>query len=550
MNNLYSNRYTLLLALLIIIFTLLLFSGVKQIYHQDEYRWIQVATNVDNAVSPHPPLITVLLRFFGGFFGFDNLRAMPAFFAVLNLILVYLVSLKFSQNKKISLLAALLFAINTYSLIAGLQIDIDGAIMPFFVLLTLLAYLHVREDKKKWWPLFIAGIVGGFMSKESFVLFLMAIVIDYFLLFFEKNNKDLKATVRKITLWAIPTAIMAILAYYFVSWKSPYIVEYAEHFKILNFGSRAYLDLGFKILKSFSFISPLVLFSMLSGFIIPQIRNRYRVLFFYLVANFLFYTAVFDFTTLTIERYFSFLVASSVIIGAGVIYYFLSNAVSISLKKITAIVLICFVATYFTLSLNYSVLPLNPKTAYMDSIKSFQFNFLIPFTGGSGPVGFYFPALFILWTWLAGAICLAGYYFWPKKSGVFLTAFLAIGVVYNGLFINEFLFGKLYGSVPKITRETVNYVNSNPGINDVITYYDFAPYDLRQSGKYISRFYTAPKRNYTEKLTDFRGHYMVINFPEIGEGHPYWKLLKRCQVMKEFQDKKIRSYVFDCTKLP
>ena len=548
MNHRFITRYGIVFLLLV--FSILLSLGFNQIYHQDEYRWIQVATNTDNAVSPHPPLITVLLRFFGGIFGFDNLRVLPAFFAVLNLLLIYLVSLKFSQNKKIALLAASLFSFNAYSLIAGLQIDIDGAIMPFFVLLTLYAYLHLKEGNKKWLLLFVIGVIGGFFSKESFVLFVVAIAVDYFLLFFKKSGKNTRATARKLVKWAIPAAVLAVLVYFFVSWKSPYIIEYASHFKVLNFGSRAYLDLIFKILKSFSFLSPLVLLSAVSALFIPQIRDRYRILFVYLAINFVFYSLLFDFSTLTIERYFSFMIVSSVIIGADFINYLLNKAGPVFVKRIAVVALICLAAVFFTLAISHSTLPLNPKTAYISQIKSFNLNFLIPFTGGSGPVGFYFSALFILWAWLVSAVCLAGYYLWPKRSGLFLAVFLTVGIMYNVLFIREFLFGKLYGNVSKVARETVDYLNNEPAIKEVITYYDIAPYDLRQSGKYISRFYTAPKRDYTEKLTTFRGHYMVVNFPEIGEEHVYWKLLERCPIIKEFQDKKIRSYIFDCTKLP
>lgn len=143
----------------------------------------------------------------------------------------------------------------------------------------------------------------------------------------------------------------------------------------------------------------------------------------------------------------------------------------------------------------------------------------------------------------------AGHFLWRQKQNVLLTVFVVAGLIYNALFIVEFLQGQLYGSVPNIARQTVNYVNASPEIKKIITYYDIAPWDLRRSGKYYSRFYTAPTRDYAQKLTNYRGHYMVLDFPAIDKSSLYWRLLERCPVIKEFVDKKIHSYIFDCRYL-
>ena len=183
-------------------------------------------------------------------------------------------------------------------------------------------------------------------------------MFDYFLTFFKKSNKNIRATIRRLVTWAIPAAVLAVMVYFFVSWKSPYIIEYASHFRILNFGSRSYLDLIFKILKSFSFLSPLVLLSAVFGFMVPQIRSSYRILFAYLIINFVFYSLIFDFTTLTIERYFSFMIVSSVIVGADFIYRILDKGSSFSVKKTGTVILICLAAVFLILAVNHSTLPL------------------------------------------------------------------------------------------------------------------------------------------------------------------------------------------------
>ncbi len=105
------------------------------------------------------------------------------------------------------------------------------------------------------------------------------------------------------------------------------------------------------------------------------------------------------------------------------------------------------------------------------------------------------------------------------------------------------------GSPAKIARASVDYVLRNKNIPGVITYNDIAVYDLKINKKYISRFYTTPTRDYTDKLTAFRGYYLVVDFPSIDKNDKHWKLIKDCPITKQFRDKDISSYIFDCRHL-
>ena len=169
-----SNRW------LIIIFAIFIFTrffGLGQFYHQDEYRWVSIANSAifGDLSSPHPPIMELSLSLAGRFFGYENLRVVPFVFSILNLWLVYLLARRLSGGKKAAYFAAGLFVVSVYSLIANLQIDIDGAILPFFVLLSYYFYLKITVDKdKRFVWLFLAAIVGGFLAKLSFLLFVAA----------------------------------------------------------------------------------------------------------------------------------------------------------------------------------------------------------------------------------------------------------------------------------------------------------------------------------------------------------------------------------------
>lgn len=545
----FKNNYWLWIIFAVFIFTR--FLGLGQIYHQDEYRWASIANPFfGDLSSPHPPLAEYIYKLAGRIFGFDHLRIVPFVFSFLNLILVYLVSLKTTRNKKIALIAVGLFTVNIYSLIANLQIDIDGAILPFFILSSYYAYLHILEGgkSKKWIMLFYLAVMGGFLTKLSFLLFIGALIIDQALRIYYLKGKNLKLIFYRLWPWVAGFLALGVLFYYFYASNFGKIIGYAKHFNSLNFSSRAYFDLIFKVFKSFVWLSPLLALPVVYGFFKKDTLRKYQVWFIYLFLNLVFYLVLFDFSTLTIERYFMFWIIPSVLIGTQVIFDLLEKQPI--RKNFYIIAVATFVLIfYIVLSIPHDILPLNPKMAYLNRVKALDFGFLIPFTGGSGPSGFYFSAWFIVLNWLITAGSLAFWTFFQKRMNLFLAVFIVFGVGYNLLFSAEYLFGPVYGSVDRIARETVQYINSNNNVDEVITYYDIGAYYLRLSGKYYSRFYTAPKRDYTPKIESYRGQYLIVDFPAIDKNGRYWPLIARCPLLKKFQDKKVESYVFDCSKI-
>ncbi|OGN01563.1 MAG: hypothetical protein A3I26_00550 [Candidatus Yanofskybacteria bacterium RIFCSPLOWO2_02_FULL_43_10] len=539
------------LLIIFAVFVVTRFFGLGQIYHQDEYRWATyVNPAFDEGSGVHPPLTWLFLSLAGSVLGYDNLRVVPFLFSIFNLWLIYLVSLKISGNKKTALFATAIFVINVYAFISNLQIDIDGATLPFFVLLGYYAYLHISEKKitKRWLLVFCVAIVGGFLTKLSFLLFIGALIVDWLLgLYYSQEKMVLKVVLKKTWPWALGfLAALGTLSYFYIT-KLVVVVEYAENFRSFNFASRAYFDLVFKIFKSLVWLSPLLALPVLYGFFKKDVLVKYRALFVYLFINLIFYLVLFDFSTLTVERYFMFLIIPAVLISAQVMSDFLDKQhVRKNFYFIAAAVFVLASCVIFFLP--HDVLPLNPKEAYVDRIRTLDFRFLIPFTGGSGPSGFYFSALFIILSWMI-AIGSFGLVVLKKNRNLFLVLFIVFGVGYNLVFDNEYLFGTVYGSVDKVAKETIDYVNSSNEAKRIITHYDIGAYYLRLSGKYYSRFYTAPKRDYLPKITAYRGQYMIVDFPAIEKGGRYWPLIERCPLLKKFQDKKVESYVFDCSKI-
>lgn len=537
------------------IFFVFLSLGAGQIYHQDEHRWAMIVNSVFddlNLTSPHPPLFETLFRFVGGLIGYGHLRWGILVFGLFNLFLIYKVSLKLSGRRMIAYLASFLFAFNVYSQIAALQIDIDGALLPFFVLLGFYAYLNLRaiKPKKKWMVIFILVLILGFLTKLSFALFPAVLAADYLAMkFFLTKKNQPKINFWKVLPWVLGAAVFCGIFYFLATAKLERIWEYAVEHKIFNFSARAYFELSFKVMKSLVWLSPLLFWPVIFGLFSKETRKKYSFWYFYLLAGLTFYLMLFDFAKLTIERYLMFLIVPACLIAAEVLYGWWERAKTnrhCIFWLLFSVALIFSALTAVILSWPHDILPLNPKSAYVERLYSGHLNFLIPFSGGSGPVGFYFSALFIILCWLA--MLVFGTMAWRgKKFGdVWIIAFIIFGLGYNLLFSGEFLWGRLYGSPAKLARQSVDYVLANPDISGVITYNDIGPYDLKLNGKYTSRFYTAPERNYTEKLSAYRGYYMIVDFPAIDKNGRYWPLIKNCPAVKIFKDKSIQSYIFNC----
>lgn len=532
--------------MILVVFMLLIIPATGQIYHQDEYSWLTQMDGTDDSPQVHPPLYLFLGRTMGPLIGFDHIRWLTVPFALANVLLVYAVSLKLTRRRSVALAATGLFVFNTYSVLAATMVDIDGALLPFFVLLGYWAYLNILEGHCRWYWILGLVFMGGWLSKESFVLFCGTLVADWTIRALEKRKENIQRLIRNTLPWIVGVGVVSFVIYVIAARVLPGVVAYAAHFNIFNFSSRAYADLAFKLLKSSVLLGPLLMLGGLAGLLNADNRRRYRFWWLYLLFSLLFYTVVFDFTTLTIERYFMFMIVPFVIIAAEPITNMLKMVRCIDWAR----VLLLIVAVVATLFIPHDVIPLYPKAAFAHRALSVGWNFLVPITGGSGPIGFYVSALFVGVSCLLmlGAVAMIR----ERRShyrSLAAALFLGLGLLYTGVMLEEYLLGRIYGSPNRVAWETVNYVNNNPDIHQVITYYNIAPYDLRLSGKYNSRFFVTLKRDYVGRINAWRGHYMIVDFPAIASDDRYMAVINRCPITKEFQDKRIHSYIYDCTQL-
>ena len=192
--------------------------------------------------------------------------------------------------------------------------------------------------------------------------------------------------------------------------------------------------------------------------------------------------------------------------------------------------------------------PLHPKSEWMNRILELKWNFLFPFTGGSGPTGFYVSFAFIALIWICSAIFGFSAFRENKYRKQALLAVLVLGIMYNGVFIEEYLFGKINGSSHRLFAEAKEFIKNDNSIKSVVVYNDIGGYEIQQLGKYKRRLYAAPQfeETYKKFFQDFSGHVLYINIPRIGENTFYSDYLNTCKEIYYKKDKYVSAKILDC----
>lgn len=567
-----NKKEIIILIGIIVLFIGLHIPGIKQLYHQDEYKWPLIVNPslTEPGGIPHPPVGEFIYRQAGFLVGYDNFRLVPFFFGFLNLLLLFYL-VKNIYDTRTALWSVGLFAASFYSLLASLMVDTDGAIMPFFFLVMCIGYFKLKrnthpftpsrkdgESEKApllrggvWGGVLILGAIGGFFVKASFIIAIGALALDFA---FEKNVFRDKRKILKYLGFAFGGVIALGLLLLLAKLIFPFFnlgssLKYWKHFaNSSSFFDRGWLQTFIQFVKAIMYTSPLLI---LPAFLVDkEIWQKTRPFFLFIFIGLVFYLFAFDFSIGALDRYFQFLVVPLCLIGGSVFAKNLfsdnspplaSLGPSLITREGTAIGVITLLI-FFSQFLDHFVPPLYPKTEWLNRIFGFEWNFFFPFTGGSGPTGFYVSFLFIILCWLASLILLRRQTLW---------AILIIGIMYNGVFVEEYLWGKINGNVTSLFREAKAVIAQDPNIKSVLVYNDIGGFEIQQTGKYKRRIYAAPQfeATYREIFTNFNGHILFIDIPRIGENNFYSNYLDSCKEIYKEKDKYITAKIFECNKL-
>ncbi|TSC74738.1 MAG: hypothetical protein G01um101444_173 [Parcubacteria group bacterium Gr01-1014_44] len=545
-------KHRSILLLLVLGFILLRFSGLDLPYHQDENKWIGITM----AGIPHPPLTGVFLVSANWFFGSEHLRFLPFILGIINLLLLYwLVNYKYGKIEAIW--SSLFFIVSFYSVLASLMVDTDGQVLPLFFLLSASTYYKWRDcfDFKKrlgWGILLLFFVLAGFLVKLSFVIALGALALDF--LYSQKNKISRKLMIKCL-------GVLFALAFFltFLFFIARHIIPTFDlsrsfaHWKVFfALSDRNFLQTGIQFFKAVMYASPLLVAPLL--FLTKDLAKKLSFFIFFLVLGLIFYLLLFDFSSGALDRYFQFMIVPLSVISGVVMTHILQSAggqIWEKSRRFIILGLLISAGVFFLQFVPHFVPSLWPKTEWFNRALSFKWNFVFPFTGGSGPLGFYISWLFMAVVWLLSLSLTIMAFLksqWRKPIWVLI---LILGLTYNAVFIEEYLFGKINGNPNYLLEKTLVFIENNNDIKKVINYNNIGLYKLTKIGKFERRLYVAPKHEavYAEELPKFKGHFMVIDMPRLDPNGPYAKYFSSCGVVYEAYSQKISSKVYDCRKV-
>lgn len=540
-----------LVVFFVLLFVLLRLPGVDRPLHQDEYKWPMMTnpTYVSEISIPHPPLSEFIYRTAGHIVGYDvDFRYIPLFFGTLNLLLLY-IFMRMLYDRRTAVIAALIWSISYFSILASLMVDTDGEILPFFFLLALIGYEKLKRApaalRLRWGVFLVTACVLGMLVKLSFVLAIGAITADF--LWSQKHlitKKDIVRYAGYTIAAAFALALLLLAApYIFPFFHLDQSFAHWEHYLKVH---RGWFQTAIQCAKATLYASPLLLVPFFAS---KRALLPLRPLFFFLGFAFLFYIVIFDFSDGALDRYLQLIILPLTLLSAAAtVAVFRDEAQRPSDATITYVLAGCVAALAVVLLqfIPHYIPPLHPKSDWLYRVLTLKWSFVFPFHGGSGPLGFYVSFLYMGLSWIISMFAL--FFAYRKVAQKNLLAFLIpIVLMYNIVFIEEYHFGLINGSAPKLLAGAVEFMKNNDEIKQVVTYNDNGGDEIMRLGKYERRLYVAPMFKNDATAIVFNNHVFQLDVPLPPNG-AYWNSFDACTIIYKATDKKMSATIYDCRK--
>jgi len=554
-----KNKSLVLIVGIFVLFLVLRVPSLDRPFYQDERIWVGLEGRGINDLSgiPHPPLSALTYLGAVNLFGVDHLRYLPFLLGIANFWLLFLL-VKNQFSRTAAIWSVFFFSIGYFSILASLMLDTDGQLLPLFFLLSVTAYYKWRGGIKGrrrllWIAILGLSILCGFLVKVSFIIAFIAIILDFlYSRAYILSRSQLLKTIFVI-FGLLVVALLIVLASLLLlsnsnsiseSLSSP--VSYWKHFFVLS--GRNYLQITVQAFKALIYASPLFVLPLL--FLTRDLARKLRLFLLYISLGLIFYLVLFDFSSGALDRYLQFVIVPMSLIAGVVMKNIFHHPGTQNGRKFLLASFIIMTALFLAQFLSHSVPALYPKAEWFNDVITLRWNFLLPFTGGSGPMGFYVSWLFIGLTWLLTIVLAFAALIKVRYRRIIWVMILMIGFLYNGIFIEEYTFGKINGSSPTLLKHTTAFIKSNENIRKIITYNNIGNFELGRMGKFEGRLYVAPKfeANYIDILNNFTGHYLVIDVPRIDPESPYSKLFSSCSAIYEEHSRAISSKIYDCNE--
>src|SRR3989344_827498 len=555
-----SKKVFTALLVLLALFVLIRLPGIDLPYHQDEWKNVAASHDIESAGKffAHPPFQQMMYVFANEVLGDDGMRFLPLIFAVGSAILLFLLLYDLYVSKYVATWGSALYLLCFYSVWGSLMVDVDGSVLPFFFLLAFYTYNRFVSTtghvKWRWFTLVVLAVLFGFLFKLSFILVVGALVIDYFW------HERMKLSLRRREGWIYLAKMMSTVAGFTIFYVLILLLiqkiypQFSIELMLGHAGqhgeeSKNWIQIPVQAIKSIFYLSPLLIVPLL--WLNKESWIKMRVFALYLIVGFIFYFIVFDFSRAALDKYLMFVIVPlSALAGAALANILHSRIDWKNDWKAIVIAAVGSVALLLVNFLPHEVLPLYPKTLWFSKFLTGDWIMLNPFHGGSGPLGFYVSFLFIALTFIISFLAVA-VSLWKKtwRKGAAIVV-VSVGILYNGIFIEELLFGTMNGNAPEVLANSIKYIRDNEDIDKVLTYNDIGAGPLSQLSKYAGRIYAIPasEEGYRKKFSehiDQGGHFFLVEVPLLYDGF-YSDFFSKCDTLFETRSGVIPGRVYSC----
>ena len=466
------------------------------------------------------------------------------FFSILTLLLIYDLA-KRMFGKKAALVSAFLYATSAYAIFNSMLVDSEGAHITFFITLAIyFFYRFVHEGKTKWFVLCALGVGLSVLVKQTgFILLPIFFFYEWYV------KKDFLKTTKHVALLGVVGAVF-FSAYFllsFIAQDTAFKLGTQHTFLRLT---QPFINLKLSLIQhflAFIWLGPLFL-----AFIYFAVRDWKKHFLPSLWAVFVFFVFVFVYLDATkpIDRYFGILVPPLCMIGGSWI------AEQKFIKEKKALIWAFVISMILFLALNNlpgEYLPFYPKEEYINRALDFDFSFMMPISGGSGPIGFFLHAVFVV-----GGFALAGILFVAsqirKKNKKLLLAFLGCAFAFNIIVMSEHLWSVSNPDIDAITKDAIDFARQNElkqplfaFRNPAFRYYLEDIYGGPYKNMTILDYYVFDRENIAEMIENQKPTVLIVDFPMINRESDFWKAIEKCELLQTFEDKGLKAgYVFDC----
>jgi hypothetical protein len=541
----------LVLGVIAVLFLLLRIPGTGLPLHQDEYKWPLIANpaTAGGMSVPHPPLGEFFYREAGKVVGYDvHFRYVPLAFGFANLFLLWY-WLRLRAGETAALWGAALFTLSYFSILASLMVDTDGQILPFFLLLLLLGYERARTDAG-WWALVALAALGGFLVKASFVLAIGAVAAD--VLWTRREQLMTRAMLRYVgyalALGAILALALVISAKVFSFFDLAASIRYWSHFASFRHN---WFQTAIQAVKAALYLSPLLVLMPLCA--TRQDLEKVRPLVFFTIFGLFFYLILFDFSVGALDRYLQFLIVPLVSLAAVILARMFPRLATVRPHAILAGSVLAL--GICALQLEPQAVPaLYPKSAWLGRIASLRWEFLYPFSGGSGPLTFYVSFAFLGLTWIAAVFLVGAGLLRRAWLPIAIAMLVPLSLAYNATFTEEYLVGGINGFAPGLVERAAAFIANDPSIQRVVVYNDNGGAEVQATGKYEKRLYTTPDFGdwplKAATMNAFKGHYLIVDAPPVDSQSFFARYFATCVPVYQDADRYMHATVLDCRQAP